>query len=147
MNIQQAKIIMGLAAEYADSKSTCIRRQIGCILLNENGQVVSVGHNHSSERGENCRTNPCKGADLPRGEHTTAQGVCEADLHAEIVALLGLPIGMKASTAIVTCPPCSSCADALLKGGVKLVIVPKEVLDRDGSKEFLEKNGVEWLAI
>lgn len=147
MNIDQMKLLIGITAGYANSKSTCPRRQIGCMLLDEQDQVISIGHNHSSNRGSNCRINPCVGAGLPRGENTTAQGKCESDLHAETVAILGLTLGIIAHTAVINCPPCKECAEALLKHGIERVIVPLDMLDRDNSRAYLIENGVQWVAV
>lgn len=147
--LEPLRRIMRFVTTAGEKFSTCARRQIGCILIDNTNSIIACGHNHSSEKNTvNCRLEPCPGASLPRGEHTTAQGICKADIHAEIHALSKKPLGHKGFFgAVVNCPPCKDCVKELALAGCKFIIVPKEALDRDDSKSFCKKNYIAWREI
>ena len=95
MNHVQMETLMKLVQNYAKQEATCQRRQVGCALLDDEGILLSLGYNQPFNTHVNCKINPCEGASLPRGEHTTAQGVCASTIHAEKAAKSGLQKGAK----------------------------------------------------
>lgn len=147
MNRVQIQTMMKLVSAYAEKHATCQRRQVGCALVDKKGKLLSMGYNQPFDAYVNCKEKPCAGALLPRGEHTTAQGVCASTVHAEKAAMIGLEKTAKPTIAFVSCPPCKICIDLLIDLGCKTIVVPKEVLDRDNSEQSCKRNNVEWIKI
>lgn len=109
------------AAMQEAQQSTCVRRQVGAVLLDPVGTIRGRGHN--TERGGRC-VNDC-----PRG-HLSYEKVpagspysnCIAD-HAEIVALEQTEHrhSLYGWTMVVTCEPCSDCRKVLDAAKVHVV--------------------------
>ncbi len=135
------------ARNHAEVASKCRRRKVCCYILDEAGSVLSIGHNGNPDFAVDCLNMPCIGSFLPRGEHTTAKGLCHAYVHAEEFAITNLPEAATPHYAIVTCPPCSECAELLVDIGVCEIVVPNDMLDRDNSEIFCRNNGVTWSGV
>lgn len=91
-------------------RSTCGRRQVGCVITDENGRVISMGHNGVAKGQVHCTELPCPGANCPSG---TGLDLCQA-IHAEQNALLFCPDVMKIHACYVTASPCVHCVKMLL---------------------------------
>lgn len=93
--------------------STCARRQVGCVVVDENRIMLSTGFNGVPPKFEHCRDNPgheCPGANSPSG--TNLDG-CWAQ-HAETNALLHCPDIFRIHTVYCTSAPCINCVKSLL---------------------------------
>lgn len=98
-------------AELIATRGTCARRQVGCVLVDKRGRVLSMGYNGVAAGREHCRDgNPCPGAVYGSGQGLDE---CEA-IHAEQNAIALLPDPWKLHTAYVTVSPCLSCIKLLL---------------------------------
>lgn len=129
--------LMRLAADTA-TRTTCLRKGVGCVLADERGRVLSTGYNGPPRDLPHCNQDygaflgdghpmqfkdACPGAD--RAAHPDG---CEA-VHAEINALINFAGDAFAiQTCCVTTEPCFRCAKALLNTGCARVL-------------FLEHNG------
>ena len=71
-------------AELAALRSTCARRQVGCVLVDSNNHVAATGYNGVPKGFVHCLDVPCIGADAQSG---TRLDECYA-VHAEMNALL-----------------------------------------------------------
>lgn len=110
-------------------RSTCVRRSVGCVLVDERGRVLATGYNGVARGAPHCnavklragmKTYPhaCSGAWSPSGTNLDA---CSA-VHAEQNALIQCRDVDKIMTCYVTVPPCMSCTKLLLATScVKLV--------------------------
>lgn len=90
-------------------RSTCSRRQVGSVLVNKHGHILSTGYNGVVSGTDHCIDNPCKGSSLPSGEGLEK---CEA-VHAEQNALLQCPNVMEIHTVFCTTIPCMHCMKLL----------------------------------
>lgn len=107
-----------LGAINMAQRSTCVRRQVGAVLLDGYGIQRGTGFNTEAD-DKDCRQ------DCPRGRKTYAEvpagspygkgepGACIAD-HAEMVALWQAAKAfelaeMRLWTMVVTCEPCNDC--------------------------------------
>ena len=133
-------------------RSTCCRRQVGCVLLNSRGHVLSTGYNgvaaglphcnevitkqRSSPRSkvgvvtteyENTYPNACPGAFSPSG--TNLDG-CYA-IHAEQNALLQCRDVWEIEVCVVTASPCISCCKLLLNTGCQVIVFREEYPHND----------------
>lgn len=105
-------------ARLASRRASCSRRQVGCVLVNYDGHVLSTGYNGPARGVPNCTEVPCRGATCRSGEGLE---LCEA-IHAEQNALLQCPDVNKIDTCYVTTEPCAHCAKLLLNTGCRRVV-------------------------
>lgn len=143
--------LMGVA-QLAATRTTCIRRGVGCVLSNARGHILAVGYNGVAAGMPHCNEevteqlpthemgggsrfakvlirgirvhhpHACKGHDLPPGQDS-----CEA-VHAEQNALLQCRDPWEIDTAYVTLSPCKACMKLLLNTSCsRLVILEKHV--------------------
>ena len=124
---QWAMSLAGLTA----LRSTCLRRQVGAVLVNTMGHVVATGYNGVAAGMPHCNEptgmqddpesntrslvyrNACPGAASPSG--TNLDG-CQA-IHAEQNALLQCRDVYSIHTCYVTTSPCITCTKLLLNTG------------------------------
>lgn len=122
------------------SRGTCLRRKVGCVLVNQRGHVLSTGYNgvaagmpHCNDEltvyPENWRENTkithphaCSGAHAASG---TGLDGCEA-LHAEQNALLQCKNVWEIDTCYCTASPCITCVKLLLNSSCKRVVFGEE---------------------
>lgn len=138
-----------LAALTAE-RSTCCRRHVGCVLLNERGHVLSTGYNGVAAGLPHCNhhdpfhpeglPNACQGAHAPSG--TNLDG-CQA-IHAEQNALLQCKDTYQIHTAYVTASPCMTCAKLLLNTSCQRIIFVEEY-PHNQAQSLWEAAGREWL--
>lgn len=108
---QELRDFVGLKVAQAYAQlSTCPRRSVGCLLVDEKGRPLAVGYNGVASGREHCTDHPCPGRNFPSGE---GLHLCEA-IHAEQNAILQLREPDRVHTAYVTTFPCHSCIKLLL---------------------------------
>ena len=140
-------------ARLASSRGTCIRRQVGCVLINERGHVLATGYNgvasgqpHCNEwsvSGPNGRryVHACEGAQLPSGQGLDK---CEA-IHAEQNALLQCKNVWEIDSCYVTHSPCITCVKLLMGTSCKRIIFSnKYAHDADSMKLWNSVTGRVW---
>jgi len=95
-----------LLARVVALRSTCIRRAVGCILVDGDSRIVSTGYNGGLPAEPHCIDTPCLGAEDPAGDTSR----CKA-IHAEVNAIHQAGSAAKAvEWAYVTATPCFQCA-------------------------------------
>lgn len=118
------------------SRSTCLRRAVGCVLVNAQGHVLSTGYNGVAAGLPHCNDevhsyggfhtvdhpNACPGADARSGVDLDA---CEA-IHAEQNALLQCRDVSKIATCYVTTFPCVTCTKLLLNTSCRRIVYVEE---------------------
>lgn len=145
---------MGLA-QLTALRSTCLRRQVGCVLLNEKGHVLATGYNGVAAGQPHCNhlakdealCDPedrfpyaCTGARSPSG--TNLDG-CQA-IHAEQNALLQCKDPYQIHTAYVTASPCMTCTKLLLNTSCQRIIFMDEYPHSEAG-ELWRKAGRQWV--
>ena len=158
-------LLAGVAA-----RSTCLRRQVGAIITDENHRVLAMGFNgvprgfmHCGESfdalkngqtmvlrgnydGSNIRISAvpiieCQGASDPPGDTRRCMAV-----HAEINALLTCGHDMRyAHTMYVSCSPCKQCALAIANTNIKKIFCLE--LYADDAREVLKAARIEVLFV
>lgn len=115
---------LALAAVTAQ-RSTCLRRQVGCVLLDRHHRVIATGYNGVARGQVHCNEaegarypNACPGAFSPSG--TNLDG-CHA-IHAEANALLQVHDPFDVQTCYCTASPCISCVKLLLNTGARRLV-------------------------
>lgn len=105
------------------TRSTCLRRQVGAIIVREN-RILATGYNgapsfvaHCHELPEGCLREANK---IPSGQR---QELCRG-LHAEQNAILqaaAFGVSLKGSELFCTHQPCITCAKMLINAGIEKV--------------------------
>ena len=130
--------MMGVAFALAN-RSTCARRSVGCVLLDEHMRIIGTGYNGVARGLSHCADDPCPGALLPSGE---GLDLCEA-IHAEANALLHCPDTLKIHTAVITHSPCIHCVKLLMNTSCKRIIYSIEYAHGQARK-LAREAGIDW---
>lgn len=147
MRPSKDEVWMNVAREVA-RLSTCLRRSVGCVLIDVRGHVSSTGNNgvhsgaphcndrvlstewgqkHRSFEGILCKQysdglfvhpNACEGAGARSG---TSLDLCEA-IHAEQNALLQCKSPWELEVAYVTTAPCVTCTKLLIATSCQRIV-------------------------
>jgi dCMP deaminase len=126
-------------ADLASTRATCLKRAVGCVLVDQRGHVLSMGYNGVSSGMPHCNEeNPCHNWDLPPGQDS-----CEA-VHAEQNALLQCRDPWSIDTAYVTLSPCKACLKLLMNTSCQRIVFRAEHSD-PWPKAQWEKMGRTWV--
>lgn len=125
-------------AKLAATRSTCPRRQVGCVLVKDH-RVVATGYNGAVRGAPHCEDEGC--ILVRNGDRES----CVRAVHAELNAIVQCAVNGVSSvgcTLVVTDFPCVHCAKAIVQAGVVKVIFLSEYPDPN-SAEVLRAGGVE----
>ena len=130
-------------AEIVKTRSTCIRRQIGAVIVKDN-RIITTGYNGAPSGCRHCtEIGSCY-----RQEHNIPSGerheLCRA-LHAEQNAIIqAARIGntTDGATIYVTNQPCVICAKMCINAGIKRIVY-KDSYPDPLAVEMLEEAGIE----
>jgi len=134
MRISKDKYFMAIAKVVA-LRSTCLRRAVGCVLVNDKGHIIGTGYNGVVAGQTHCSNSPCPSARFPSG---TALDRCFA-IHAEVNAVSQCLEVQEIYTAYVTTQPCVSCLKTLLTTSCQKVVFLEEY--RGNTMELWEAAG------
>ena len=119
------------------SRATCPRRQVGAILVDADGKLVSTGYNGPPAGMPHCIDTPCLGAADQSGDTTR----CIA-IHAEVNALSQARTSRRLPhTLYCSTTPCFECAKMLIAEGVQQVVTTIAYTNTDGI-DLLRQAGV-----
>ena len=122
-------------ALVAAGRTTCIRRGVGCVLVDIYGRILSIAYNGVAAGLPHCNEDhPCAGHDLPPGLDQ-----CEA-VHAEQNALIQCADTERIYAAYVTLSPCKACLKLLLNTPCKHIIFLEEHVDPMPKSLWLKTN-------
>ena len=110
------EIFMGQAL-IAAGGSTCIRRAVGCVLVDRYNHIIGVGRNGVPRGVAHCIDSPCIGAESKSGE---GLDLCLAT-HAEINAVAQCSDSMAIEAAYCTTSPCIQCIKLLMNTSCKRI--------------------------
>ena len=152
-------------AQVTAMRATCCRRQVGAVLLNERGHVLSTGVNGVAAGLPHCNEvkmigadykdlggsvsmpqrmvpsfpHACSGASAPSGTNLDA---CQA-IHAEQNALLQCRDVYSIHTCYTTTSPCMTCAKLLLNTSCQWIVFLEEYVNTD-ARALWETSGRKW---
>lgn len=147
-------------AKLTATRSTCLRRRVGCVLLNCRGHVLATGFNgvaagqpHCNEEFTEKWAHPdkpievrivtphaCSGAKAPSGMNLDG---CQA-IHAEQNALLQCKNVYEIDACYVTASPCMTCAKLLLNTSCQKIIFLEEYPHTE-ARQLWESAGRQWI--
>lgn len=110
-----AATMLGIA-ELLARRATCAKLQVGCVLVDMQGRILSTGYNGVPRGVRHCSDNPCAGAKAPKGSD-----LCQA-VHAESNALLQCRDVDKIHTCYTTHVPCLRCMKELMNTTCKRIV-------------------------
>lgn len=114
-------------AKTVAQRSTCLRHQVGCILVNNSDQILSTGYNGSPRKTDHCLDVGCI-RDIQKLESGKNIEVCCA-VHAEQNAIIN---AAKQGTIIInsvcycTHKPCITCLKMLINAEIRMIIYQHE---------------------
>lgn len=127
-------------AQLVSLRSTCARRAVGCVLVDEHFHVMATGYNGVARGVPHCITNPCAGAHAPSGQ---GLHLCKA-IHAEVNALLQCHDIMRIHTLYCTASPCILCMPLIANTSVKRIVF-REQYPHTESALFAAERDIEWI--
>lgn len=120
-------------AEMIATRSTCTRRQVGCVLVDRRGRVLSMGYNGVPSGRPHCSEGfPCSGANYSSGQGLDK---CQA-IHAEQNAVLLLHDPWAVHSVYVTVTPCISCVKLLLGTSAQRLVCRSTYSHPDAIREW-----------
>ena len=128
-------------AELISSRSTCLRRKVGAVLV-KGKRILATGYNGAPSGLQHCAETGCimEKMGIPSGEkHELCRG-----LHAEQNAIIQAAyhgISIKDSILYITCHPCSVCAKMIINGGIKEIVIKESYPDKI-SGQLLAEGGI-----
>lgn len=128
-------------AEVARKRSTCLRRQVGAVIVKDN-RIMTTGYNGVPTGIVHCEVRGCLRDQLnvPSGQrHELCRG-----LHAEqnaIIQAAHLGQSIAGGTLYCTNQPCSICAKMIINAGIKRIVI-KEGYPDDLAVEMLDEAGL-----
>lgn len=142
-------------ARLVASRATCVRRSVGCVLVDQKNRVLATGYNgpasgddHCNEAGVEIRggirkivfPHACASKDAKSGQSLDS---CAA-VHAEQNAILQCSDPDRVYRAYVTTFPCPSCAKLLLNTGCREIVFLDGYGDDAGYALWVKKGRVAW---
>lgn len=147
-------------AQVTASRSTCLRRSVGCVLVDKRGHILATGYNgvaagqkHCNEKVVNfvsgskdlytrTHVHACPGAQSPSG--TNLDG-CQA-IHAEQNALLQCRNVWEIHTCYVTASPCMTCVKLLLNTSCQRIVFAEEYPHTEAAGLWVDAGRI-WLKL
>ena len=126
-------------AKVVAKKSSCIRRQVGAVIVREN-RIISTGYNGTPRGLKNCNE-----GGSPRCKSKCESGTnLELSLcsHAEENAIINASyygVALKHANIYVTLSPCLLCAKMIIQAGIKSIFYSSNYsVDEQSMKLFSE---------
>lgn len=111
-------------------RSTCFRRQIGALIVNQDKEIVATGFNGNVRGAPHCDEVGCLKDEMgfKSGE---GHEWCTA-VHAEQNALIQAGKAGRGGTMYINAFPCKICARMIVNAGIRRVVISGEYTDKDG---------------
>lgn len=128
-------------AELVSSRSTCLRRRVGALLVRDR-QILASGYNGAPSGLPHCDEVGClrEAREVPPGErHELCRG-----LHAEqnaIIQAANHGVSLRGSTLYTTTHPCVICTKMIINAGIQRVVYRDGYAD-DLAEEMMRHSGI-----
>lgn len=136
-------------AALAASRSTCARRDAGCVLVDEQGVLLASGYNGTPRGHAHCKDEEggshvkCPAASLASG---SGLDDCAA-IHAEQNAVAFCPDVRRVHKVYLTVTPCVPCTKLLLQTGARHMLALAEYPDHERSMALWGGDGQRMWAV
>ncbi|MGL5514532.1 MAG: deoxycytidylate deaminase [Sporomusa sp.] len=126
------------------TRSTCLRRQIGAVIVKEQ-RLLASGYNGAPSGLSHCGKTGClrAAAQIPSGQrHELCRGL-HAEQNAVVqAAMYGVPI--QGATLYSTHQPCSACSKILINAGIKRIVYLQSYPD-ELAQQLIAEAGIEYV--
>lgn len=142
-------------AKAVAARATCLRRSVGCVLVDDLGHILATGYNGRAAGLPHCVDTGGKddyacagglrsdGKRWPSGRHLDA---CEA-IHAEQNALLQCNDVQKIKSCYVTVSPCITCVKLLLNTSCQRIVFVERYAHDEAAWNLWNQLSREWINI
>lgn len=124
--------------EDVGRRSTCLRRNVGAIIVNDNHEIVATGFNGNARGYPHCDEIGCI-KDKMGFKSGEGNDWCTA-VHAEQNALLQAGKQSRESTLYLSICPCKICARMIINSGIKCVVIGGDYPDETGIQNLKDCN-------
>ncbi len=133
-------------AELAATRSTCLRRHVGAILVQDR-RVIATGYNGAPSGLKHCIETGCmrQQLNIPSGQRYE---ICRGN-HAEQNAIINAAyygVSTKGATLYCTHQPCTICARMIINAGIRRVVHLGDFPD-ERAVQFLKEAEIEIVHI
>jgi len=128
-------------AELAATRSTCLRRQVGSVIVKDK-KILTTGYNGAPSGLKHCLDIGClrEELDIPSGERHELCRATHAEQNAIVQAAL-FGVSIKDATVYSTTHPCILCTKLIINAGIKKIVIKDSYPDKM-SREMLKEAGV-----
>lgn len=128
--------------EIVKTRSTCLRRQVGAIIVKDK-RILASGYNGAPSGVRHCDEVGClrEQMHIPSGQR---QELCRA-IHAEqnaIAQAAVMGVSVKDATIYITTQPCVICAKMIINAGIKRIVYKGDYPDTL-AMDLLREAGIE----
>jgi dCMP deaminase len=129
-------------AELAATRSTCLRRQVGAVIVKDK-KVLATGYNGAPSGLKHCLDIGCLRDELgiPSGERHELCRATHAEQNAIVQAAM-FGVSIKDATMYSTTQPCILCTKLIINAGIKKIVI-KDSYPDEMSLQMLEEAKVE----
>lgn len=131
-------------AELAATRSTCVRRKVGAVIVDPENRVISTGYSGIPSKLKHCEERGCLRAELnvPSAQRME---ICRA-IHAEQNAIIYARRDLNNCSIYITHSPCFICSKMIISAGICKVYY-KEVYPDEFSEGILKEAEITTLQI
>jgi dCMP deaminase len=117
-------------AELAATRSTCLRRQVGAVIV-KGKKILATGYNGAPSGLKHCLDIGClrEKLKIPSGERHELCRATHAEQNAIVQAAL-FGVSIKDSTMYSTTQPCILCTKLIINAGIKKIVVKDSYPDK-----------------
>lgn len=126
-------------AEVVATRSPCVRRVVGAVVVSEDRQLLSTGFNGPPRGAPHRDETSCVRVGIPSGER--ADVVCCAHAESNAVAQAARHgVALRGSTLYCTVHPCAWCARTIVNTGIARVVYAGDYNDSIAKQVFSESS-------
>jgi dCMP deaminase len=123
-------------AKIVAERSTCVRRKVGCVLLDSFKKIIATGYNGVPRGVPHCIDAPCAGA-----KYTSGEGLDEClAVHAEANALIQCQDQFEIFICVSTTFPCIHCLKMLMNTSCEIILYAEDY-DNEVGKRLWQNSG------
>lgn len=120
-------------ADLTAKKSKCQKRQIGAVIVTEDGRCVSCAYNFHPRNTD--LDHECLRKDIPTGTRMDIGYCCHAEINAIIFTDWH---DLQGATIYLTQAPCPACAPYLIQAGLSKIVYYKDEVKRPNGIEIIK---------
>ncbi len=129
-------------AELAATRSTCLRRQVGAVIVKDK-KILTTGYNGAPSGLKHCLDIGClrDKLSIPSGERHELCRATHAEQNAIVQAAL-FGVSIRDSTMYSTTQPCILCSKLIINAGIKKIVI-KDSYPDPMSRQMLKEAKIE----